>query len=286
MGTRAIVLTEVGSPDNLELRELPDPVAGPGELLIAVEAAGIAPVDRGAVEPGYGDKMPGPAPWILGWDLAGTVQAVGTGVEPELVGRRVLGFSQWLKGGPGTQASMVTLPRDNIAVVGDAIPFVELTTFGLNGLTALHVLDAAELAGATILLVGASGSVGGFVAQIAAHRGIAVLPAGRDTPPSDFAGMELDGLINVAPPDPTRYLTAVRDGGVATSVTTPATAERGIRSQRVGVNVDRAGLETIARLAEEGVLTTRVAETFPAERAADAYRADPSAARGRIVLTF
>jgi NADPH:quinone reductase-like Zn-dependent oxidoreductase len=280
----AILLTEIGSPDNLEFREIPDPVAGPGELLIAVEAASIAPVDRGAVETGYGDKMPGPAPWILGWDLAGTVRAVGPGVEPELVGRRVLGFSQWLKGGPGTQASLVVLPRDNVAVVGDAIPSAELTTFGLNGLTALHVLDAAELAGATILLVGASGGVGSFVAQIAEQRGIAVLPAGRATPPSDFAGMELDALVNVAPPDPTRYLTAVRDGGVALSVTAPAEAERGIRSKRVGVNVDRAGLETIARLAEEGVLTTRVAATFPAERASDAYRAEAS--DGRIVLTF
>ena len=192
---RAIVLPETGSIENLELRELPDPVAGPGELLIAVEAASINPVDRGAAATGYGDKMPGDAPWILGWDLAGTVQAVGDGVEAELVGRRVLGFSQWFKGGPGTQASLVVLPRDNVAAVGDAIPSAELTTFGLNGLTALQVLDAAELdAGASVLLVGASGGVGGFVAQLAEHRGITVLPAGRDTPPSDFAGMELDGL--------------------------------------------------------------------------------------------
>lgn len=282
----AIVLTESGSADNLELREIPDPVAGTGELLIAVDAASIAPVDRGAVETGYGDKMPGPAPWILGWDLAGTVTAVGAGVEAELVGRRVLGFSQWFKGGPGTQASLVVLPRDNVAVVGDAVPSPELTTFGLNGLTALHVVNAAELdAGATALLVGASGAIGGFVAQLAAHRGMTVLPAGRDTPPSDFVGMELDALINVAPPDPTRYLVAVRDGGVAVSVTVPAEAERGIRSQRVGVKVDRAGLETVARLAEEGVLTTRLAATFPAERAIEAYRADASGG-GRVVLTF
>lgn len=282
---RALLLPESGSPDNLELTELPDPVAGPGELLIAVEASSINPVDRGAVTTGYGEKMPGQAPWILGWDLAGTVKAVGTGVETELVGRRVLGFSQWFKGGPGTQASLVVLPRDNVAAVGDVVPSAELTTFGLNGLTALHVLDAAELdAGASLLLVGASGGVGGFVAELATHRGITVLAAGRDTPPSDFAGMELDALINVAPPDPTRYLVAVRDGGVAMSVTTPAEAERGIRSQRVGVNVDRAGLETIARLADEGVLTTRVAASFPAERASEAYRADGS--HGRIVLTF
>ncbi|MEO8262039.1 MAG: hypothetical protein ABI566_05655 [Pseudolysinimonas sp.] len=126
--------------------------------------------------------------------------------------------------------------------------------------------------------------MGGFVAQIAASRGITVLTAGRDTPPADFAGMELDGLINTAPADPTSYLEAVRDGGVATSVTTPAEGERGIRSSRVGVKVDREGLATVARLAEEGVITTTVAAAFPAGQAQTAYEADGSA--GRIVLTF
>ena len=154
------------------------------------------------------------------------------------------------------------------------------------------MLDAAELSrGQSVLVVGASGGVGGFVAQLAEHRGLTVLTAGRDTPPADFAGMELDGLINTAPADPTRYLVAVRDGGVATSVTTPAEAERGIRSSRVGVKVDRAGLETVARLAEEGVLTTTVAATFPAAQAVEAYAAgwvgvddrefDPSALFGQ-----
>jgi len=282
---RAIVLPETGSIENLEVRELPDPVAGPGEVLIAVEAASINPVDRSAADPGFGEKMPRHAPWILGWDLAGTIRAVGEGVEDELVGRRVLGFSQWLKGGPGTQASLVVLPRDNVAVVGDAIPSAELTTFGLNGLTALHVLDAAGLdAGASVLIVGATGGVGGFVAELAAHRGHTVHVAGRDTTDAELAALNVDALVHVAPTDPARFLAAVNDGGVAVSVTTPAEAERGIRSQRVGVKDDRAGLETIARLAEEGVLTTRVEATFPAERAIDAYRAPGRS--GRVVLTF
>ena len=278
---KAITLTGVGL-SALQLAEIPDAVAGPGEVAIAVEAASINPVDRGAVETGYGEKMPGDAPWILGWDLAGTITAVGSGVDATLAGRRVLGFSQWFKGGPGLQRSQVALPLDNIAVVGDAIPSPELTTFGLNGLTALQVLDAAELKpGQSVLVLGANGSVGGFVAELAEHRGLTVLRGGRETPPSEFAGMELDGLINTAPADPTSYLVAVRDDGVATSVTTPAEAERGIRSSRVGVKVDRAGLETVARLAEEGALTTEVAHTFPAEEFAAAYQSS-----GRTVVTF
>jgi NADPH:quinone reductase-like Zn-dependent oxidoreductase len=279
---KAIRLFGVG---DLRVGEVPDAVAGPGEVAIAVEASTINPVDRGAVDPGYGEKMPGPAPWILGWDLAGRVTAVGAGVDDVHPGDRVLGFSQWFKGGPGLQRSQVVLPRNNVAVVGDTIPSPELTTFGLNGLTALQVLDAAELAsGQSVLIVGASGAVGGFVAQLADARGLTVLTAGRSTPPAEFAGMELDALINTAPADPTSYLEAVRDGGVATSVTTPAAAERGIRSSRVGVRVDRAGLATVARLAEEGVLTTTVAVTFAADDAVEAYRAD--APGGRVVLVF
>lgn len=280
----AISLTGVGL-DELHVIDVADEVPGPGEVAIAVEAATVNPVDRGAVDPGFGDKMPGEAPWGLGWDLAGRITAIGDGVDAGLVGQRVLGFSQWFKGGPGLQRSQVVLPLDHVAVVGDAIPSAELTTFGLNGLTALHALDAAELtAGQSVLVLGARGGVGGFVAQLAEHRGLTVLRGGRDTPPSDFRGMELDGLVNTAPSDPTSYLEAVREGGVAISVTTPAEAERGIRSSRVGVKVDRAGLETVARLAEEGVLTTTVAATFPVDRVVDAYRADGS--EGRIVVVF
>lgn len=279
----AITLTGVGL-GALELREVPDAVAGPGELVVAVEAASINPVDRGAVDPGYGEKMPGDAPWVLGWDAAGRVTTVGDGVEPELAGARVLVFSQWFKGGPGLQRSNVAVARDAIAVVGDALPSAELTTFGLNGLTALQALDAMELAaGQSVLILGASGGVGGLAAELAEHRGLTVLRGGRSTPPSDFAGMELDGMLNTAPSDPTSYLVAVRDGGVAVSVTTPAEGERGIRSSRVGVKPDRAGLETVARLAEEGVLTTEVGLTLPAVQAAEAYRAEVA---GRTVVTF
>ena len=177
---RAIVLTEIGSPDNLELRELPDPVAGPGELLIAVEAASIAPVDRGAVETGLRrqDARPGALDPRLGPRRHGARRRRRrrgrAGRAP-----RARASRSGSRAAPARRRRWWCCPRDNVAVVGDAIPSAELTTFGLNGLTALQVLDAAELdRGHRSCSSGASGSVGGFVAQLAEHRGITVLPPG------------------------------------------------------------------------------------------------------------
>lgn len=73
------------------------------------------------------------APFVLGFDLAGTVTAVGRGVEPELVGAHVLGFSQWFMTGHGTQASLVNLPRENVAVAGGRYdPATGTTQFRAN----------------------------------------------------------------------------------------------------------------------------------------------------------
>lgn len=283
--TRAVVLNKVGA-ENLSVIDVPDGVAGQNQVLIDVDAASVNPVDRKAVQLGYGDRMPGRGPWFLGWDAAGTVISAGPGVETDIVGKRVLAFSQWFRGDPGLQRSRVAVSRDNVAVVQGVVPSDELTTFGLNGLTALQALDAAGLdAGQSVLIIGSGGGVGGLVAQLARHRGIEVHTAGREDHPADGGTLKLDALINTAPADPTHHLPAVRDGGVAISITTPATSERGIASLRVGVQADRGGLETVVRHVEEGTLTTSIATSIPVEQAADAYNS-VNQPHGRIVLTF
>ena len=283
----AVTFTEASGPDAIETTELPDPTPGAGEVLIAVEASTINPVDLSALSGAFGDKLPGSAPRVLGWDLAGTVTAVGDGVEAELVGSRVLGFSQWFKSGVGGQASLVRLPRDNVAIAGDALASAELTTFGLNGLTALHVLDQAEVPdGGTVAVSGSSGGVGAFVVEFARDRGVTVHTIGRTTTDEELAAMNADSLVNSAPWNQS-WLAAVKDGGSATSVTEAPEAERGIRVARVGVKPDRAGLELVLAKAESGVLGVRLAQTFPAAEAADAYRAFASGgSHGRVVITF
>jgi NADPH2:quinone reductase len=284
---RAVIYTDPTGIDALSVSELPDPTPGAGHVRIAVEAATINPADLAAVAGAYGPDWPEGGIRTQGWDLAGVVDAVGEGVEPELVGRRVLGFSQWYDRRAGTQASSVVLGRDGIAVVGDGIPSVALTTFGLNGLTALQALDAAEVpAGGSVVVTGSSGAVGGFVIELARHRGLTVHPVRRDL--SVLDGVVADAAVFTSPVDQ-GVVAAVKDGGTVTSVTAMTAkpeAERGIRFQRVGVDTDRAGLEQVAALAEAGVLTAHVGQTFPVERVQDAYRAAKGPGTDRVVLTF
>jgi NADPH:quinone reductase-like Zn-dependent oxidoreductase len=284
---KAVTFKQTSGIDAIEVTDRPSPTPGADEVLIRVHAATINPVDLSAVTGKLGPRMPGAAPWIAGWDLAGTVTAVGSGVDSSLVGMAVLGFSQWFNTGTGTQASEVVLPFENVAVASGSLSPTELTTFGLNGLTALHALNAAEVPdGGTVLVVGASGGVGGFVAELAAEHGLTVIPVGRATDRAELASANADALVNSGPIDPS-VLVGVRDGGRVISVTGEFESVRGIQSKRVGVQPDKAGLETIVRLAESGVLTSKVGQTFPVEQAADAYRAfAENDSHDRVVITF
>ena len=271
----------------IRIVETSSPVTGPGAVLVAVEAATINPVDLAAVTGRLLARMPGHGPWTPGWDLAGVVTAVGSGVDPSLIGSRVLGFTQWFQTGIGTQASEVVLPLESVAVASDVLTSAELTTFGLNGLTALHALNAANVPkGGTVIVAGASGAVGGFVVELAEERGLNVIPVGRSTNLGRLAAGGADAVVNAGPPDQT-MLDGVKDSGTAISVTTPYDAVRDITSLRVGVKADKTGLETVLRLAQAGVLHARVGRTFPMEQAIDAYRhfaADAS--HNRVVITF
>ena len=284
---KAVRFEETSGVDAIEVVDLESPVPAAGQVLVSVEAATINPVDLSAVTGGLGERIPGTAPWTPGWDLAGVITGVGDGVDAALLGSRVLGFSQWFQSGNGTQAGEVVLPFENVAVATDVLSFEQLTTFGLNGLTALHALNAAKVPdGGTVIVVGASGGVGGFVAQLAAERGFTVIPVGRSTDRDELASAKADALVNSGPLDPS-VLVGVKDGGTAVSVTGQYESVRDIHVERVGVQPDKAGLETIVRLAESGALSSNVGKTFPVDQARDAYRSFAEGkSHDRVVITF
>ncbi len=306
----AVTVTNPSGPDSIEVLDLPDPSPAAGEVLVATEAATLNPADNALIKGAFAERLAGrfEPPFIPGWDLAGTVTAVGDGVDPALVGRQVLGYSQWFATAHGTQAGLVALPLDQIATASRALASHLLTTFGLNGLTALHLLESADDA-QTLLITGAAGGVGKLAVELALHAGKTVIASAaekdraellatgaqfipRDVPDLGVAVRELspagvDAVLNTAPGTPIG-LEAVRDGGRYRSVSVIPESERGIDVARVGVHVDGQGLAQIVGLAEDGVITTQVAQTFPVTHATEAYRAlnDGTSRRGKLVLVW
>lgn len=309
---RAVRVEQFGI-DKLEVKDLPDPAPGAGEVLVATEAATINPADAAVVTGAAAGRFPPGAvgPYTPGWDLVGRIVACGDGVDESLIGSRVIGFSLWFESFRGTQASLVALPIGNVVPAPESPPAEELTTIGLNGLTAWRGLADLRLTGGeTVVITGASGGVGGLAVEIAASRGFNVIGAVHSDDDKDEA-LAL-GASTAVSADPSHLgsrigdivpggadalldtasigapaLAAVRDGGRYVTVTLLPDPERGIDVFRSGGRMDSAALTTLAAMAETGRLDTPVAKTFGLADARQAYDAFAHrSGRGRIVLTF
>ena len=164
---RQVWIPETGSPDVLEVREAPDPTPGPGEVLVAVEAAGVNFADVLARQGIYPDAPPLPA--VVGYEVAGSVQAVGPGVEAFTAGDAVIALTRF-----GGYASHVVAPAGRVfrrpdgmsAEVGAAIPVNYLTAFQMMVVMG-SVRPAADVGRRVRVLVhGASGGVGTACADL------------------------------------------------------------------------------------------------------------------------
>jgi NADPH2:quinone reductase len=311
---RAIGVTTFGGPDALEVLDLPEPHAGPGEVRIRVHAATVNPTDTGLRSGAYGDQPGGrPGPWVPGMDAAGVLDEVGPGVDAWEVGDEVLALV--LPTGPhgGAYADQVVVPVHSVVPLPPGVDMVTGSTLLMNAMTAELALEAFGLsAGSTIAVTGAAGSFGGYVVQLAQAAGLRVVADAADTDVDlvrslgadeivargdDVAQriLELvpggvDALADGAVMDE-KVLAAVRDGGTLATVRGWAgPSERDIHVEPVMVATAAArtdALRRLANLAQDGVLTLRVARTFPAEEAADAHRLlEAGGVRGRIVLDF
>ncbi|MGO2520081.1 MAG: quinone oxidoreductase family protein [Microbacterium sp.] len=170
---RAIVYTEIGSPDVLRLADIPDPVAGPGEVVVRIEAAGVNPLDAKL----RGGKRPSPPitePRRLGLDGAGVVESIGDGVTEFAVGDRVaIGSTN------GTYATHVTAKVENLDLLPDAVTAAEGASLSIPIGTAYQCLRSLNVGEGDILLVHAgSGAVGQAAVQFAVAAGAKVVATG------------------------------------------------------------------------------------------------------------
>ncbi|MFF4922610.1 NADP-dependent oxidoreductase [Kitasatospora sp. NPDC001261] len=310
---RAVVVREFGGPEVLELVEVALPRPGRGQVRVRVAAAGVNPVDavtRSGVLAGAGLMAPRAVTGI-GWDVAGTVDAVGPEVTEFSLGQRVVGLRDRLDTDLGTYAEHVVLDADALAPAPAGATLAQAATLPLNGLTALQALDLLDLpAGSTVLVTGAAGGVGGFAVELAALRGLRVVAlAGQDdeplvrdlgaewfvprTAPDVAAAVResvpggVDGAVDAALLG-VRALGAVRGRGafVAVAAGSAPVPLRGIRVANVWITADGPALARLSDLAADGRLTLRVADTLPLDRAADAHhRLEAGGLRGRLLLT-
>lgn len=187
---RAIVYTEIGSPDVLHLTEIPDPVPGHGEVVVRIEAAGVNPIDAKI----RGGKRPSPPPTEprpVGFDGAGVVTEIGPGVDGFGVGDRVA-----IRDAHGTYASAIALSPDHLAALPDSVTAAEGAGIGIPAGTAYQALRSLEVSEGDVLLVHAgSGAVGQAAVQFAVDWGVTVIATAS---PARHAQLRELGAIPVA----------------------------------------------------------------------------------------
>lgn len=300
---RVVEVTELGGPGVLRTAERPEPEPRAGQVAVRVRAANVNPTDLGA-RAGAGRFVPDP-PFVLGWDLAGEVKAVGDGVSEFEPGDRVVGMIQWYdqRGSVGAYAESVVVDADWLVALPAGLDFVDGCTIPLNAVTAHEGLGLLGLSAPTTLLVtGASGAVGGFAVQLAVragHRVIAIAGRGDDDWPRALGAAEVlprDADLGAIEPVPAVFdavpigepvLACVEDGGAIVSTRKPPEADpkRRIRQEAFLIHPDREALREQVEATASGDLRTRVDRVLPLDEAAQAHRlVEAGGLHGKVVL--
>jgi len=158
---RAVWITKPGGPDALEVRETDDPEPGPGQVRVRVHASGLNFAEVMAAQGLYPDAPKPPS--VVGYEVAGVVDALGDGTADPAVGRRVLALTHF-----GGHADVVCVPADQVLPIPDAMSFEEAAAIPVNYLTAYHMLFrvAGVRPGERVLVHMAAGGVGMAVLQL------------------------------------------------------------------------------------------------------------------------
>lgn len=185
-----IEVTRFGGPEVLELRERPNPVAGPGQVVVDVTAIPLLWLDT-ALRSGRGrDWFPLTPPYVPGNGVAGTVSAVGAGADAGWVGRPVLTDTRET----GSYAERVAVPADGLVPIPDELTPITAAALLTDGRTALGVLAGVSVAAGTpVLITGAAGGMGLLLVQIATARGARVVGAARGEP--KLAAVRAQGAV-------------------------------------------------------------------------------------------
>jgi len=302
---RAVQFDHYGDIDVLEVREVPRPSPGPGEVLVEVKAAGINPGEAMIRKGALHDRWPATFPSGQGSDLAGVVRELGTGVRTFTAGDEVLGFTNQR----ASHAEFVVVPANQLTAKPAAVSWEVAGALFVAGTTAYAAVRAVELvAGETVAVAGAAGGVGSIAVQLARRSGARVLGiagASNDGWLSDHGavpinyGDDLANRLRAAAANVNAFLDFFGGGYVELAVT-----KLGVPPHRVDTIIDFAAIDKfgvksagshdaadagvvaeLANLVASGELQVPIAEVFPLDQVRHAYRAlEQRHTRGKIVL--
>jgi NADPH:quinone reductase len=293
---KAVTLDALGTPPALS-EDLPAPTPAANEVLVRVRASSANPVDNAIAAGMLSGMVEHEFPVTLGRDYAGVIEQVGSSITRYAVGDEVYGFLPHASPTvhDGTWAELITVPEDTSIARKPA--GVDLATAGaapLAGITAMTAIDALQVSeGDTVLVVGATGGVGSFAVQLAAHAGVTVIaPAlpedeeylrGRGVSElldrdADIAAVVrerypdgVDALLDVVSYAPGAFDAALKQGGRVASPN--SAAGDGPGRTNVLAEPTTENLERLAGLLDAGTLEVSVQDTYELARAGEALHA-------------
>jgi NADPH:quinone reductase-like Zn-dependent oxidoreductase len=298
---RAVVVHQYGGPEVLKFEEYPDPVPGPGEVLVRVAASSVNPIDykrrAGLTKDFYPLRFPG----LIGVDMAGTVVKLGPAVEGFSVGDQVFAMAD------NTYAELCVVKAAALAKVPKGLDLIQAAALPLVTTTGNQLLSATGIkAGQTVLVVGASGGVGRSAVFTAKERGATVI-AGvlkRQTDEAKTIGADQvvatdddTAIANLAPLDAIadtvggktaqKLIAKVRPGGVYASVVdVPQNSAEypSVKVVHVFSKFDRKTLEFMAEAVRDGKLVIPISQKLPLSEAAKAQAAAEKGGIGKVLL--
>src|SRR5579863_8524610 len=298
---KAVVVHQYGGPEVLKFEEYPDPVPGPGDVLVRVAATSVNPIDykrrAGLTKDFYPLKFPG----LIGVDLAGTVVKIGPGVEGFSVGDQVFAMAD------NTYAELCVVKAAVLAKVPKGLDLIQAAALPLVTVTGNQLMSATGIkAGQTALVVGAAGGVGRSAVFTAKTQGATVIAGVLKRQIDEAKTVGADQVVatdddtaiaNLLPLDVVadtvngktaeKLIAKVKPGGVfATVLAEPQNAAKypSVKVVHVFSKFDRKTLEFMAEAVRDGKLVIPISEKLPLSEAAEAQAAAEKGSVGKILL--
>ena len=298
---KAIVVHQYGGPEVLKFEDYPDPVPGPGEVLVRVAAASVNPIDYKRRAGLTRDFYPLQFPGLIGVDMAGTVVKIGPGVEGFSVGDQVFAMAD------NTYAELCVVKASALAKVPKGLDLIQAATLPLVTVTGNQLMSATGIKpGQTVLVVGALGNVGRSAVFTGKQRGATVIAGVLKKQLDEVKNVGADqvvatdddtAIVNLPPLDAVadtvggrtaeKLIAKVKPGGVFATVVAPpqsAAYYPSVKVVHVFSKFDRKTLEFMAEAVRDGKLVIPISQKLPLSEAAEAQASAEKGGTGKILL--